>query len=271
MTFELLEESSTTEIKSTPEKPTTTETKPATAPNERMYFDYGDEKTTSHTILVNGARINAEPLVLPTWIDSRSSEMKRAENEAAEGANLEDEEDLKNIHDQLKKSDLEGRAVGSMAAIFREYGDQVAIANREVEDGKGSEKSGMDSSKLGHQVDFTDKNNLVFVIGHNGKEKMLSLLGNVPNESIVGVKMNFRMGPPLMEQNYLSQNGDEQEIGFTVRLTYSDDEGKEVEAKKLFFLFAKTENEIKNDTQNNNLDDDGRDEELPLAAQLIHS
>lgn len=241
--------------------------KSTAAKNERMYFNYGNEKTAPYTILVNGARINAEPLVLPTWIDSRSSEMKRAENKVAEGANLENEEDLKNIHNQLEESDLEGRAVSSMAAIFREYGDQVAIANREVEDGSGSQKSGMDSWKLGHQVDFTDKNNLVFVIGHNGKEKMLSLLGNVPNQSIVGVKMNFRMGPPLFEQNYLSKgsNGNEKEVGFTVRLTCSNDKGEEKVAKKLFFLFAKTEDEVENGEKTNN-SDNTEDEELPMAA-----
>lgn len=246
--------------------------KPTTAKTEKMYFNYGDEKTKSHAILVNGARINAEPLVLATWIDSRGSEMKKAEEEASMDVDLGKEEDLKNIHEQLEASELEGRSVSCMAAIFREYGDQVAIANREVKDGAGSEKSGMDPYKLGNQVDFTDKNNLVFVIGEGGKDRMLSLLENPPQASVVDMRMNFRMGTPLFEQNYFSEDGQEQEggeknIGFTVRLTYSDDAGKETETKKLFFLFAKSESEVRNgEEQVDNNQNENEDGEIPLAA-----
>lgn len=255
------EQPNPTEKISNPEKPTI-------AKEEKMYFNYGDEKTKSHAILVNGARINAEPLVLATWIDSRGSEMKKAEEEASTGVDLGNEEDLENIHDQLEASELEGKSVSCMAAIFREYGDQVAIANREVKDGEGTEKSGMDPYKLGNQVDFTDKNNLVFVIGEGGKDSMLSLLENPPQASVVDMRMNFRMGPPLFEQNYFSedeqgQENGEKNIGFTVRLTYSDDAGNETETKKLFFLFAKSESEVKNGQKqvDSNQNEDG--ETLP--------
>lgn len=215
---------------------------------ERMYFNYGDEMTKPHTILVNGARVNAEPLVLPRWIDTRGSEMKQAEEKVAVGADLEDETDLQSIHEQLEKSKLEGKTVNCLAAIFREYGDQVAIANREIKDGEEAEKSGMDPWKLGNQVDFNDPNNLVLIISEGRKDKMLGLLENPPQSSVGDLRMNFRMGPPLFEQNYFaSEEGrqDEKELGFTARITYTDKAGKEVVAKKLFFLLAQSDSEAR--------------------------
>lgn len=218
----------------------------------KMKIEYGNEQTGTHTYLKNGARIEINPLVMPELIDSKSSELKEAEEAVAEGIDISDDEGVQDIKEQITESELEGVYIKYITAIFREYGDQVGMASKE------SGGVGMDENKLGNIVDFDEEGAMVLVISEKGKGKMKQLISDPPT-NLIDTGIEFRQ--PYYD--YLRDNSGN-EIGFTVKITCGNENqpsGSTLE-KKLYFLFAQDENsEITEKEQS-----DAEEEELPLAA-----
>ncbi|HBU06891.1 MAG TPA: hypothetical protein DEB09_02300 [Candidatus Magasanikbacteria bacterium] len=252
---------------------------PETSSNDKkqgpeMLVEYSNEQQTeTFAYSINGARLNIEPLRRREFIDSNAQRLIEAEHAVAEGRDLENDQDLQEIHDQLRKTQLEGGGVVKcLSAVFREYGDQIGMLKRD----HGS--AGLDSLKLGNQLDFADPNNMILVISEAGADEMKKKLENPPQNSIGEPGMKFRFTPPNFESNYLV-NDDGEQMGFSVFLTYSSDKGDNVtEIRRIFFLFAKdkhkstVENDAKdnkNEVQNNIEPQAGSDEEVAKPNNSI--
>jgi hypothetical protein len=203
-----------------------------------MYINYGGTTVGMHTILRNGAMAGVEILNGQDWVGIRNQKIKKSEEMARAGMDLENTVGLKDICTQLENSEvIDGYIELLIEAILTGFSDNVCLLKRTLSDSKKEESPALDTKKFGNIVGFNDPNELFFVISHEKEAEMMSKLENPPFSVSGSLPENFRTDPPMLEKNILKDSGGEK-VGFSVWVKIG------TEQRKISFLLSKTEQEM---------------------------